>query len=125
QLLQQGESFQSEFRVQRASGEVRWCLGSAAATTDPASGRIVRISGVTIDITDRKEAEERHVLLAREVDHRARNALALVQSIIRLTKSDNLAHYMSSIESSMKAVSAAHATLCHSRWERAAVRGVG
>ena len=35
-------------------------------------GPVVRISGVTVDITERKEAEERQALLAREVDHRAR-----------------------------------------------------
>ena len=44
------------------------------------------ISGVTIDITERKEAEQRQSLLAREVDHRARNTLAVVQSILRLTR---------------------------------------
>ena len=123
QVLRQGESFQSEFRVQRPSGQVRWCIGSAAATTDP-SGRVVRISGVTVDITDRKEAEERHVLLAREVDHRARNALALVQSIIRLTKADNLAHYTTTIEGRIKALSAAHAILSQTRWEGADLRGL-
>jgi PAS domain S-box-containing protein len=123
QLLRQGESFQSEFRVLRPHGPVRWCIGSAAATADP-SGRVVRISGVTIDITDRKEAEERHVLLAREVDHRARNALALVQSIIRLTKSDNLAHYMKTVEGRIKALSVAHTILSQSRWEGADLRGL-
>jgi len=76
---------QSEFRVQRPNGEVRWCIGAAAASVD-ADGRVVRLSGVTTDVTDRKEAEERQVLLAREVDHRARNALAVIQSIIRLTR---------------------------------------
>ena len=35
---------------------------------------------MTIDITDRKEAEERQSLLAREVDHRAKNALAVVHA---------------------------------------------
>src|SRR5712692_5503470 len=123
QVLRQGESFQSEFRVQRPSGQVRWCIGSAAATTDP-SGRVVRISGVTVDITDRKEAEERHVLLAREVDHRARNALALVQSIIRLTKSDNIANYTSAVEGRIKALSVAHAILSATRWEGADLRGL-
>ena len=50
------------------------------------AGRVVRIAGVTMDITDRKEAEERQALLAREVDHRAKNAMAIVQSFIRMTK---------------------------------------
>ena len=123
QLLQQGESFQSEFRILRSNNQVRWCIGSAAATADP-SGRVVRISGVTIDITDRKEAEERQILLAREVDHRARNALALVQAIIRLTKSDNLAHYMSTIQGRIKALSTAHVILSQFRWEGADLRGL-
>ena len=54
------------------------------------AGSVVRVSGVTVDITDRKEAEERQALLAREVDHRAKNALALVQSIVRLTRANSI-----------------------------------
>ena len=48
---------EAEFRVRRPNGELRWCLGTAAATFD-LQGRVTRISGVTIDITDRKLAEE-------------------------------------------------------------------
>ena len=51
-----------------------------------ASGSVSRVNIVMIDITDRKLAEQRQLLLAREVDHRARNALAVVQSIVRLTR---------------------------------------
>ena len=58
----------------------------------------MRISGVTVDITERKEAEERQALLAREVDHRARNALALVQSIVRLTRADTTKSYIAAVE---------------------------
>ncbi len=90
-------SFQSEFRVCRPNGELRWCIGTAVASVD-ATDNVVRISGVTVDITDRKEAEERQVLLAREVDHRARNALALVQSIVRLTRADNIKSYIAALE---------------------------
>jgi len=84
---QHTSTFQSEFRVCRPNGELRWCVGTAVASVD-ATDHIVRISGVTVDITDRKQAEERQALLAREVDHRARNALALVLSIVRLTRAD-------------------------------------
>ena len=72
------KSYEAEFRIIRPSGEIRWCAGTAAATTDN-GGRVVRVSGVTIDITERKHAEERQNLLAREVDHRAKNALALAR----------------------------------------------
>jgi two-component sensor histidine kinase len=45
---------------------------------------------VAVDITDRKLAEERQTLLAREFDHRAWNVLAVVQSIVRLTMASNI-----------------------------------
>ena len=73
-----------------------------------ATDNVVRISGVTVDITDRKEAEERQVLLAREVDHRARNALALVQSIVRLTRSDNIKSYNTAVDERIGALPRAH-----------------
>ena len=60
---------QTEFRVCRPNGELRWCIGTAVASID-ATDHIVRVSGVTVDITGRKEAEEHQALLAREVDHR-------------------------------------------------------
>ena len=58
--------------------------------TVDALGKVTRVSGVTIDITELKEAEARRTLLVREVDHRARNALAIVQSIVRMTKSKSI-----------------------------------
>ena len=91
-LLKDRKPIQNEFRVKRPNGEVRWCIGTAAPSIDGA-GRVARISGVTVDITDRKIAEERQALLAREVDHRAKNALALVQSIVRLTRASDIAAY--------------------------------
>jgi PAS domain S-box-containing protein len=109
---------QTEFRVLRSNGEIRWCLGTAAASVDGA-GKVVRISGVTIDVTDRKEAEERQVLLAREVDHRARNALAVIQSIIRLTRAKSVDDYVQAIEGRIKALARAHTLLSDSRWNGA------
>jgi len=108
----------SEFRVVRPNGDIRWCIGTAAASVD-AAGDVVRISGVTIDVTDRKEAEERQVLLAREVDHRARNALAVIQSIIRLTRATTVDEYVQAIEGRIKALARAHTLLSDSRWNGA------
>jgi PAS domain S-box-containing protein len=56
-LLNNEARFQIEYRVRRPTGEIRWCLASAAATRE--DGEVVRVSGVTIDITERKAAEER------------------------------------------------------------------
>jgi PAS domain S-box-containing protein len=108
-------SYQIEFRICRPDGGVRWCLGTAAASRDSAN-QISRISGVTIDITDRKEAEERQSLLAREVDHRAKNALAVVHAIVCLTRADNIKQYVAAVEGRIQALARAHSLLSDSRW---------
>ena len=55
--LATGGSYEVEFRVVTPSGQVRWCIGGTAVTLD-AAGRPVRLSGVTFDLTDRKDAEQ-------------------------------------------------------------------
>jgi two-component sensor histidine kinase len=102
----------------RPDGDVRWCVGTAAATADN-NGRVVRVSGVTVDITERKRAEERQNLLAREVDHRAKNALALAQSIVRLTRADEVKAYVSAVEGRINALARVHTILSLSSWQGA------
>jgi len=118
QARREAGSYQIEFRACRPDGEVRWCFGTAAAIRDGAN-RISRISGVTMDITDRKEAEERQSLLAREVDHRAKNALAVVHSIVCLTRADNIKQYVAAVEGRIQALARAHGLLADSRWRGA------
>lgn len=117
-LSNSSTTFQTEFRVRQPSGALRWCVGAAAASLDP-SGRLIRLSGVTVDITDRKLAEERQMLLAQEVDHRARNVVAVVQSIMRLTRADTIDDYIAAIDGRIRALSNAHKLLAKSRWEGA------
>jgi PAS domain S-box-containing protein len=114
------KSYEAEFRVNRPDGEVRWCVGTAAATLDK-GGRVVRISGVTVDITERKRAEERQNLLAREVDHRAKNALALAQSIVRLTRGENVRAYIQAVEGRINALARVHTILSLSNWQGAEI----
>jgi PAS domain S-box-containing protein len=116
-----GGTYEAEFRVRRPNGELRWCLGTAAVSVD-ASNHIVRVSGVTIDITDRKQAEERQAFLAREVDHRARNVLAVVQSVLHLTKAETIEDYASAVEGRISALARAHMLLSECRWEGADLR---
>jgi two-component sensor histidine kinase/DNA-binding response OmpR family regulator len=111
-------TIQAEFRIRRPNGELRWCIGVAAAHRD-GSGKLTRLTGVTVDITDRKRAEEHQVLLAREVDHRARNVLAVTQAIVRLTHADTIDAYAEAIESRVGALARAHTLLSRSRWEGA------
>jgi two-component sensor histidine kinase len=109
-----------EFRIHKPDGEVRWCAGTAAATVDK-NGRVVRVSGVTVDITERKRAEERQNLLTREVDHRAKNALALAQSIVRLTRCDDVKDYVAAVEGRISALARVHTVLSLSSWQGAEI----
>src|SRR6202166_3404572 len=111
-------SYEAEFRIIQPDGDVRWCVGTAAATVDKA-GRVIRVSGVTVDITERKRAEERQNLLAREVDHRAKNALALAQSIVRLTRGETVKAYIQAVEGRISALARVHTILSLSSWEGA------
>ena len=113
-------SYEAEFRIKRPDGEIRWCVGTAAATVDN-GGRVVRVSGVTVDITERKQAEERQDLLAREVDHRAKNALALAQSIVRLTRGENVKAYIQAVEGRINALARVHTILSLSNWRGAEI----
>jgi PAS domain S-box-containing protein len=117
------DTYQTEFRVLRPGGEVRWCVGAVAASFD-AKRRVVRLGGVTVDITERKSAEERQSLLVREVDHRARNALAVVQSIVRLTRADSKEAYVAAVEGRITALARAHVLLSQSRWQGANLRRI-
>ncbi|MBV9969159.1 MAG: response regulator [Xanthobacteraceae bacterium] len=116
-------SRQIEFRVCRPDGGVGWCFGTVAASVD-AHNRIARISGVTIDITDRKEAEQRQLLLAREVDHRAKNALAVVHAILSLTRAENIAQFVAAVEGRVQALARAHSLLSESRWRGANISDI-
>ena len=109
-----------ELRIVRSSGEVRWCSVGIVATFDE-TGAASRFSGVTTDITERKEAEARQTLLAREVDHRAKNALAVVQAIVRLARQDNIADYVRAVEGRIAALAQTHELLSQARWEGAEI----
>jgi len=117
---QHGGAYQVEFRVRRSDGAVRWCLGRAAAVKD-ASGRISRIRGVTMDISERKEAEERQSLLAREVDHRTKNVLAVVNAIMSLTRAEDVDQFCAAVEGRIQALARAHSLLSDSRWRGAKI----
>jgi PAS domain S-box-containing protein len=113
-----GETQHIEFRIRRADGKIRWCIGSAASTLNEATGA-TQISGVILDISDRKADEDRQALLAREVDHRAKNALALVQALVRLTRASSMEEFVAAVEGRILSLSRVHSILSQSRWEGA------
>lgn len=117
--------FAAEFRVRRRAPQQGWAwIASHGAVTgrDPATGAARRLAGVSQDITERREAEQRRSLLAREVDHRAKNVLAVVQSVLRLTRRDEPERFAATVEARVGALARAHTLLAEQGWASADLR---
>jgi PAS domain S-box-containing protein len=80
-------------------------------------GGIDAVGAWVIEISERKAAEEREILLAREVDHRAKNLLAVVQSIVQLTPGDDGPTVKASLIGRILALGRAHSLLSDARWD--------
>jgi two-component sensor histidine kinase len=87
------------------------------------SGKVLGVSGIFRDITDRKRAEQRQHLLTRELHHRIKNMLATVQAIAGST-----ARSVSSIEEFSKrfadrlfSMGRAHTLVTENAWEGASL----
>lgn len=76
--------FACEYRVIQPDGSVRWVLARGRLVRD-ADGVPLRFPGASVDITERKLAEERRDDLAHEMAHRVKNTLAMVQAIAAQT----------------------------------------
>ena len=84
-----------------------------------------RLSTVILrDITERKANEEARALLAREVDHRAKNALAIVQALVSLTRAPTRETFVEAVTGRVSALARAHSLLAQNRWSGASLRKV-
>lgn len=82
-----GEPYDIEHRL-LVNGEEKWVRERAVLEFD-ANGELLGGFGVTQDISARKRREAQIQLLLREVNHRAKNVLALVQAIAWQTTATN------------------------------------
>ncbi|WP_439599172.1 sensor histidine kinase [Falsiroseomonas sp.] len=119
------DRYRIEYRFLRPDGQWRWVESHGqAAERDPETGEAWRLIGTTQDVTARREAEERQKLLSREVDHRAKNALAVVQAALRLTPRGDPAAFAKAIEGRVMALARAHTLLALGHWKGAELREV-
>jgi len=116
-----GEDLDVEYRIVRPCGQIGWVLARGRATFE--DGRAVRLAGISLDITERKAADERQKLLLDELNHRVRNTLATVQSLamqtIRHAKGPS-AFDMDFVER-LHALARAHDLLTEAAWEGASL----
>ena len=120
-------------RIQDVAPNVRWHLrkdgsrvfieGSTTALRGP-DGGIRGFLKIGQDVTARRAAEERQTLLAREVDHRAKNALAVVQAALRLTPKEDAEAYARAVEGRVGALARAQTLLAEERWNGAGLHAL-
>jgi PAS domain S-box-containing protein len=79
-----GGDYAIEHRCITPAGETRWILAHGRIVKD-AGGRARLVVGTSLDITERKAAEERRALLMGELAHRAKNGIAILMAIVSQT----------------------------------------
>jgi PAS domain S-box-containing protein len=119
--LDTGEPYQVEFRSMRADGNYVWMRSQAYADRDD-RGLIRGWYGLSENIDARKEVEEDREMLLREVDHRARNILTVLQSLVTLMPKNDPEAFSIAFRARLKAMAGAHSLLCSSRWRGVEMR---
>ena len=89
-------------------------------------GEVVGYVGVNLDVTERKRAEEHQRLLLRELSHRVKNTLAIVQVIAArsLSGGRTLAEARELLVERLRALATTHDLLTASGWEGASLRAI-
>jgi PAS domain S-box-containing protein len=123
QSLASGGAYRVEYRVRNREGVYRWVEASGQVEL-AADGTPVRFPGVAVDVESRRMAEERERLLAREVDHRAKNLLGVIQSVVQLTRSGDVDQLKAAITGRIQALARAHSLLAANRWEGVELEGL-
>jgi two-component sensor histidine kinase/putative methionine-R-sulfoxide reductase with GAF domain len=88
------------------------------------AGAITAALIVLMDVDEEKRAAERQDLLTRELDHRAKNMLAVVQAALRLTRADDMTGFVRAIEGRVAALARAQTLLARDRWAGADLRAL-
>ncbi len=109
----------TEFRLRRGNGEVRWLetLGLAHFEGVGRERRAVTMVGTVQDITERKEREEKEHLLMREINHRAKNMLSVVDAIAHQTAARNPEDFVERFSERIQALSANQDLLVRNEWQ--------
>jgi len=88
------------------------------------TGQLLGAVNMLVDITTRKQAEERMMLLTGEVDHRSNNLLAVIQAMLRLTKADSAEEFQAAFQGRLSALANVQRLFSVSRWTGADIQTI-
>ena len=115
QCIASGEEWEDTFPLLGADGEYRWFLSRAVPLRGD-DGQIQCWFGTNTDITERRTAERQIDLLLREVNHRSKNMLAIIQSMARRTLGTD-SPFVARLEARIAAMAANQDLLVDGDWK--------
>lgn len=120
QTVETGGPYRAEYRILQPDGTIRWVEANGLCQHDW-DGKPLRFPGVLIDVTERKEHEDHLFFIMRELTHRSKNLLAVIQSIARQTvrTSENLEQFEARFVGRLQALARSHDTLVSQNWRGA------
>ncbi|GIK79501.1 MAG: hypothetical protein GHHEDOFH_00195 [Pseudorhodoplanes sp.] len=115
EVLATGEPRDLEISIERDG--IIWYDVHIEAMRDPA-GRIAGLTGAAIDITGRKESEAHLRLLMRELTHRSKNLLAVIQAMARQTAkhAGTTERFLARFGARLQALARSHDLLVQESW---------
>lgn len=122
EVLKQGQPRNAELRIE-TGGKARWYDFHIEPMRDVA-GRLIGLTGAAIDITERKEGEAHLRLLMRELTHRSKNLLAVIQAMARQTArhTESIEQFLERFSARLQALSRSHDLLVQESWHGASLR---
>lgn len=90
------------------------------------AGQVSGTSTIARDITERKTWEQRQALMVRELSHRVKNSLAVIQALTRLTLRANSdpRTFAENFEGRIRSLASSHSLLTEANWSGAQLRDV-
>lgn len=122
-IMESGQTEALEELVGTEGGQPRVWLSTKTPLRGP-EGQVEGMVGVSIEITERKRAEARLLLMVHELNHRVKNTLVSVQSIASHTLRGADPALRLALEDRLHALAAAHDVLTNQRWEGADLHDV-
>src|SRR5262249_13505291 len=116
QVLANGEARRAEIPLDDAPG-VRWHDLHIEPLRNEA-GEVVGLTCASVDVTERKEGEAHLRLLLRELTHRSKNLLAVIQAMARQTArhTGSVETFLTQFGARLQALAASHDLLIRESW---------
>lgn len=82
-------------------------------------GKIIGTVSCAVDITEQKKQQQRQHLLMREVTHRSKNLLAVLQSVVRQTanRTGDINQFMNQLTARLRSMAESHDLLVNDEWQ--------